>query len=349
MIPRKLVETAFRNKIALLAPIVLVPLLVLLFTSSPRPYQSVATVWVTEPPDQQAVLGHSDPWRTPAQNQAVAINDLLATRAFRAAVFQRAGLLSTTANDPTRLDPSLRLWAASTGVNLVKVGALSGSAETSQKLVGAVIEEYMARAVAEGERGINANAEFFRRQLESAQRELDERRAKLNEYIAAHPELTDIRLAATNIDYQALRTDVDAQTTIVQNLSDQLQGTELRLAAGSTGQAAAFSVQDPPSRPRAPLKQSMTKRFGLPLAGAMFGGLIAGAFLLVRYRSDHTIVSIEDLAGVEVPTLGFVPELTPPGLLGHVPIVSSLIRLRSSGYARTTARSIGATLSEEPQ
>lgn len=349
MIPRKLVETAFRNKLALLAPVVLVPVLILVFAASSSPYQSVSTVWVTEPPDQQSTLGHTDPWRTPAQNQAIALNDLLATRAFRAAVLQRAGVISADRIPSGSLDPSLRLWAASTGVNLLQVGALASSGELAQKLVGAVIDEYLERATTESERDINANAEYFRRQLESAQRELDERRAKLNEYIAAHPGLTDTRVAATDIDYQALRTDVDAQSTIVQTLSDQLQGAELRLAAGSSGQAAAFSVQDPPSRPAAPLKQSLTKRFGLPLAGAMFGLLISGAYLLIRYRSDHTIVSVEDLAGVEVPTLGVVPELTPPGLLGHIPLVSSLVRIRSRGYARTTARGIGATLSEEPQ
>lgn len=349
MIPRKLVETAFRNKFALLAPVVLVPMLVILFSGSSSPYQSVATVWVTEPPDEQATLGHTDPWRTPAQNQAVALNDLLATRAFRTAVLQRAGVIPADVTPTGPLNPSLQLWAVSTGVNLLQVGALAGSGELAQKLVGAVIEEYRTRATTESERDINATADYFRRQLDSAQQELDERRGKLNAYIAAHPDLTDTRVAATDLDYQALRTDVDAQSAIVQNLSGQLQSAELRLAAGSAGQQSAFSVQDTPSLPSAPLRQSITKSLGLPLAGAMFGLLISGAYLLVRYRSDHTIVSIEDLAGINVPTLGVVPELTPPGLLGHLPLVSSLVRVRSRGYARTTARSIGATLSEEPQ
>jgi hypothetical protein len=347
VIPRKLVETAFRNKLALLAPLLLVPIVVLFLTSARSQYQSVAVVWVTEPPDQQSVLGHTDPWRTPAQNQAVAINDLLATRAFRLAVFQRAGLITGDLAPTAPLDPSLKLWATSSGVNLLRLGALASSPDTAQKLLQSVIDEYLERATTESERDITVSADYFRRQLESAQRELDTRRGTLNEYIAAHPETTDPRVAAADLDYQALKTAVDAQSAIVQGLSNQLQGAELRLAGGAEGQKAAFAVQDPPSRPAIPLQQSLTKRFGLPLAGAMFGLLISGAYLLLRYRSDHTIVSAEDLAGIEVPTLGIVPELTPPGLLGRVPLLGSLVRLRSRGYARTTARSIGSTLSEE--
>lgn len=347
MIPRKLVETAFRNKLALLAPLVLVPFVVLFLASTQSRYQSIAVVWVTEPPDQQSVLGHTDPWRTPAQNQATAINDLLATRAFRLAVFQRAGLITGNVAPTTALDPSLELWAGSSGVNLLQIGALASSADTAQKVVQAVIDEYLERATTESERDITVSADYFRRQLETAQHELDTRRAALSEYIGAHPQTTDPRVAAADLDYQALKTNVDAQSAIVQGLSNQLQALELRLAGGAEGQKSAFAVQDPPSRPAAPLQQSLMKRFGMPVAGLMFGLLISGAYLLVRYRSDHTIVSVEDLAGIEVPTLGVVPELTPPGLLGHMPLVGSLVRLRSRGYARTTARSIGSTLSEE--
>lgn|GEM_PF-6304674 len=347
MIPRKLVEIAFRSKLALIAPIVLVPVLALVLTSSPPKYQSVATVWVTKAPDDQPSLGHADPWRTPAQNRAVALNDLLATRAFRLAVFKRAGVVPEDASPDVRLDPSIRLWAASTGVNLLQIGAISGSGDLSARLVQAVIDEYLDRATAESERGINATADYYRRQLESARRELDDRRARLNEYLAQHPELTDPRNAAADIDYQALTTAIDTQAGVVQDLENQLQATELQLAAGPEVQTAAFSVQDPPQEDVALVQESMTKRYGMPVAGLMFGALIAGAYLLVRYRSDHTILSTEDLAGIDVPTLGVVPELTPPGLLARIPLVSLLVRLRSPGYARTTARSIGATPTEE--
>lgn len=340
-------EIAFRSKLALIAPIVLVPILVLAFTSSEPKYQSVATVWVTKAPEDQPSLGHADPWRTPAQNRAVALNDLLATRAFKLAVFQRAGVIPEEADPDVRLDPRIRLWAGSTGVNLLQIGAISGSGELSARLVQAVIDEYLDRATAESERGINATAEYLGRQLESARRELDERRSRLNEYVAQHPELTDPRNAAADIDYQALITAVDTQSGVVQNLENQLQATELQRAAGPDAQNAAFSVQDPPSQPRVPLPESKAKRYGMPLAGLVFGALISGAYLLVRYRSDHTILSSEDLAGMEVPTLGAVPELTPPGLLARVPLVSVLVRLRSPGYARSTARNIGSTPTEE--
>ena len=63
--------------------------------------------------------------------------------------------------------------------------------------------------------------------------------------------------------------------------------------------------------PGAPLPPSPVSRYGYPMAGMLFGALISAAYLYLMFRTDHTIRSSQDLQGIGVPVLGFVPWLEP--------------------------------------
>ena len=88
----------------------------------------------------------------------------------------------------------------------------------------------------------------------------------------------------------------------------QLQNVHLDAATLSQSEAARFSVQDPPST--ATLQAvGVTARYGPALAAFAIGLLVSAGYLYVTYRADHTIQSSEDLVGLGVPVVGYIPEL----------------------------------------
>ncbi|MCC7363135.1 MAG: hypothetical protein IT303_02090 [Dehalococcoidia bacterium] len=343
MVPRKLIETLFRNKLALVLPVIIVPLVVMSFSTSQPSYRSTATIWVSDPVDSDALLGHMSAYHTPAQNQAIVVSDLLSTRAFRLAVMQRAGFMQNE-DDPAPAYSSI--WAGATGVNLLQIGAVTSAPDVAPRIVQAVIDEYLARATDESKKGLEGTSQYYRTQLGVAELELEERRGDLATFLAANPSATLTGRTLADLQYQALQANVDYQTRVVQELANQIQSLELRLSSSPDSQRAAFSMQDAPVTPVAPLPVSVTRRFGMPLAAVLFGVLISAAFIFVRYRSDHSLASFEDLSGLAVVPLGVVPELTAPGLIRRIPLVRRLPWTRQSGFARRTARGIGNPIEE---
>jgi hypothetical protein len=70
------------------------------------------------------------------------------------------------------------------------------------------------------------------------------------------------------------------------------------------------------------------------------GVTLAAAYILVRYRTDHTIRSTEDLQDSNVRVLGTVQDLAPRGALSHIPVAAALDRARHREFARQVAVSI---------
>ncbi len=67
---RKLLEALFRRLWLLALPIVLAPAVVVALTTSTPQYQSIATVWVSQPQniDPTTFSGGSNPYLTPCSN-----------------------------------------------------------------------------------------------------------------------------------------------------------------------------------------------------------------------------------------------------------------------------------------
>lgn len=344
MIPAKLVETMFQKYWALLIPIILVPFLALSLTRSGETYRSTAVIWVSQPvAGESLTLGHSNPYLTPAQNQAQVINDLLATEAFRVDVLNSAGLVKPDTDPKTvqRAARSLVIYAGSRGTNLVTVVAETGSADVSQALVAAVLTEYEDRATSAFERSSVLTEGYYTQQLAIASQELAVRQSALSNYVAENPDVLDPRSSASlSLDYRTLVDRVDSQSRLVETLNDAIQAINLRSASAPEAQAAAFSVQDPASRPDAPLPSSVAKTYGLPLAAVVFGTLIGCAYVYFAYRTDHTIRGAAELEALDVPLLGSVPDLRAgPGILSHTPFGWALTLFRRD-FARKTAASI---------
>ena len=133
------------------------------------------------------------------------------------------------------------------------------------------------------------------------------RRGELEGYVALNPGVD--QPGANDIEYQSLVALVNAQDKVVSELRGALERWHLTAASADQGQAARFSLQDPPSLPTAPVPVGTVTRYGYPIAALGLGVFIAVAFIYIAYRADHAVRSTEDLEAINVRVLGRVPDL----------------------------------------
>lgn len=333
MVPRKLVEIAFR-RIALLAlPVVAAPVLAFLLVPSSTKYASSATVWVSEPAafDGTGVARTENPFVTPAELQTRVLQDLLATRSFRESIALDAGLVES--GDETalknlaieRVGASIEVEAV--GDNLVGITATSGSADQAFDLTTSFLAAYDTWASETLSREAEIAVTYFSQQVALAQAELDTREAALTAYLRLAPNAA--AAFPPDVDYLALAGRVEAQRGTVEGLLASLQQARLDVASTESTLAASFSVQDRPDLPDAPLQLSPVERFAAPAIGLVFGVVIAGGYVFLAFRTDHTIRSGEDLDGLDTRVLAYIP-LVNTIESGATPTVSSPRRTSSA-------------------
>ena len=339
MIPRKLIENAFTRWWMLLIPVVLAPALVLVLTPTADQFESTASVWVARPGniDPGALTRSANPYQSVADSQVQVFSDLLNTQAFRGTVAAAAGLRGS--DGQKIVGRSIRV--VSVGPNLIEIRATSSSADLAQKLGTALIAQYQARSEAESQRETSIAVEYFTNQMTLAQTELDHRRVTAAAYLQAHPSAADPR--TVDPEYQRLLGATDSQAKVVDGLLSSLQNAQRAAASAPQGLQAAFSVQDSPNQPLAPLHVSIAKRLGYPLVAFVVGVLLSAGIVYVRFRTDHSIRSQEDLRGLSVPLLAVVPDLRPTN---HVRLAAAFTlgwtsRRWRVGDARSVAASIG--------
>lgn len=347
MVPRKLVEHFFRLLPVLILPVIIAPALIFwVINSEAETYQANATVWASDPAGIQVTDLDSFGGRaTPASRLASVLNDLLATRSFREDVAVEAGLASpvedgTISNaalnrGARNVRDSLRVRAR--GTFLVVIDATSKSPVLAQALPLAVTTEYLSRNGQEANRQLEIATGYYTQQLELAQAEFDSRQSALEAYLAANPGADDRNIAGpAQSEYQILERSMSVQGGLVEDLRQSLQSSLRDAATNELGQEARFTLQDVPQLPGAPLPQSLTKRFGYPMAGVLLGALLSASYLYISYRTDHTVRSTEDLRGTGVPVLGYVPNVSP---YDNWPLYRRL-QGRQRDFARRVAASI---------
>lgn len=345
MIPAKLLETIFHRVWLLILPVILVPLLVIGITRSTPSYESWATIWASAPVgDSGPAFGQTNSYVSPAQNQVQVLSDLLSTTSFQEAVVVDAGVTNgKDKHDLRHAVDSLSVSVSTVGTNLVSISAASGTAQEAQAIVSAVISQYQLRATTEIQRRSTASKDYYMQQLALVEQTLAERRQELAAYLRANPKAADpTNVASEDPNYQALLTQVDNQTARQESLQQALQEVQLNEASAPSSQEASFAVQDAASLPDAPLPTSATTRFGLPLAGVMFGLMISAAYAYFTYRTDHTIRSAADVSDMPVVLLGSVPDLRTGGIAGRIAPVRWAFTFRHRDFARKTAASISA-------
>lgn len=313
MIPRKLAETFFRRLWLLAIPPVLVPVLALALVETPVEYESSARIWVSRVDTIDASnQGRSGNEKSPSEVQVEVLGDLLATDAFRLEVATEAGLVAADAPAASQLTAIIAVGRAvaigTIGPNLFGLTAKMDDAGAARRVADAVIARYQLRIKSDADREAAVVLDYFQAQLGVANDELARVQKQLADYVLLHPTPAG-DLLTPDAEYLRLKGKVDAQVKVVDRLNESLQDAQLAAVAGPNSQLATFNVQDAPLTPDTPIPASLTSRAMYPAAGLFLGIFISAALLYLTYRTDYSIRSREDLAGLPVPLLGYVPEL----------------------------------------
>jgi capsular polysaccharide biosynthesis protein len=354
VVPRKLVEAAFRKSWLLLIPPIVVPILVVLLVHPAKAYASSVGAWVTSPSeavDAGSLSRITDPLTTPAKRQQKVFDDLMRTESYREAVAIEAGLVTASATSAEKSfaarEIATHVTISATGDNLVRVTATSAVPERARSIAAAVVSQYQLRTTAEAQREAQATVTYFEGQLKTAQDDLAKAQSELSTYVQANP--TAPQKGDADFAYSRLLARVDSQKKVVDRLFQSLQDAELKAASAPQSVKTLFNVIDEARLPESPEPPSVMVRAGYPAAGFMLGVLISAVYLYFTYRTDHTIRSSQDLQGIGVPILGFVPRIRPPAppLWRRVLAAAWLPgRRQQRDYARHVAASLSAVLSE---
>ena len=342
-IPRKLIEAGFRRFWVALIPVIVAPLVVLALVHHPVVYESSSSVWVSSLSDLSQTApatSRRDPEDTPASRQVIVLKDLLSTWSFREAVALDAGLVSAAATADERAAAGYaagaHIAALVGGPNLVIVKASAATPAQAQRLVLGVLNQYQARTAADRVRENAVVLGYFEKAVASAQVDLAATRADAAAYLKLNPTFDKTPTAES----LRLADRVAAAQSLVDRLVKSQQDAQLTAASSSNTSAVTFAVQDAPSLPASPLGTPLLKRLGYPLAGVVFGLLVAAALIYASYRSDHTVRSREDLAALDVSLLGYVPDLKPST------VYARFTPLRWAGFGRRDyGRRVAASLS----
>ncbi len=270
---------------------------------TPRQYQSEATLWALHRYDiLSATSIDTADLATPAETQATALSELLATRSFDLAVSQDAHLDATldaaTRANPQRRDDTLyadisaHVLTQALGYNLFSVTYTNTNPQVAQQVVAAVVHHYglASQSVVANEGNLLPT---YQTQLTQAQNAAQSAAAAEQAYIQAHPGVTQTQLLS-DPQYQQLVSQAQQAQQNVQNLQAIVTSLEQDTAMHGLGAESLYQVIDSPIASDKPLSQlkSLMLAGGIGLAIAL---LACTAFILLIMRRDQTIYSLRDL------------------------------------------------------
>jgi polysaccharide biosynthesis transport protein len=330
-------ETFFRHRLLLISPtVVLVALAIGWVAFQPPTYDATVRLWVQR--QQLVVNPNTNPYVTPAQEQAAVITELLGTRYFCAKVGARSGLDQFLA-DPHGVRPSLpqqllaRLGLASdtapslsghalddavydqiskavvldAGPQIVTITFRGTEPVEAAKVAQAIADQFVEESLSSQRTQVSAEVDFYTGQVKDAQAQLVAADAALDEYLNAHSDqrtavLPDARLT------QLKRTDDDARQR-VSALQSKLDEASLDMAALGRKDTSGIRVLDQ----AAPPAQNSIKRLLLE-AGAvslLLGLLVMAVGIMVLTLLDSTFRQPEEVEQfLDLRPVGSVPQLT---------------------------------------
>jgi len=342
----RILEALFRNRLLILAPVVLVPLVAIVFTlGAAAPYESSAGIWT----DRAAYLNvPSDisPYINPSQSQANRLHELLRSRAFVADVVRRTSL-APLLETPEGREEVQRLLAdaidaAPLGEHLLAVRYRAASPQLALEGVTAVVAAFRSRTTADrlGQAGIALA--FYEGRLKDADTATSKANDALSVYVGSTPSLRGPNgflspTASLDPRFLDLQRAADSAAANADRLRSLLYQAQLDVAATQAGQDVGFRVVDQPQLPTEATRQ-LRKILIYPVA-AFAGGLLLGTLLLlllvVGDRSIRRATELPNAAAV----VGVLARLVPNDI--GAPREPALVR-RAIGYVAGSALGVGA-------
>lgn len=321
----RLLETIFRYPLRLLAILILLPAIgvALAYFLVPHSYEAAARLWAYQRFGVITVTGtDSNLYETPAQTQATALTELLNTRSFALSVAQGIDLApslhlgSDVLSDPEKLnsaifaDISKNVVVTPVDYSLYTITYTNHSAQIAQEIVASVVNQFSTQGIQYAYGNAQRLLNIYEGQLIQAQQQTAQALTAEQNYLKAHPALTQPGVSPMNDpQYAALDAQRQSDQANVQNIQANIDELNQQIKAEGTNLQSFFKEVDNPLVPTQP--QSRTKQF-LTAGGVGLGvGLVAClAFLLILMRRDKAIYMARDLEKLAtLPVVMEIPQL----------------------------------------
>ncbi len=335
----RLLETFFRHRLLLIAPVAFVLVATLGWVVlQPPAYDSSVRIWT----ERQTLVPNpnSNPYLTAAQEQAGVLQELVTTKYFDVKVGKRSGLtgaihdaaLHNQGGIKTRLlrtvglappagqvtdnqadDQVYGTIAANTAVvpsgpEIITVTFRAGTPEMAALVAQAVVDQFMDETLANQRVQADAAVAFYTSQVKAGQADLAAADKQVDDYLLANPSQRSAT-AIPDARMLQLRRDDDAAHQRMQSIQDKLDQAKLnRVALDQTG-ANGLRVQDgaePPSSSSS-LKRTL---IAAAVVGFVLAALIVIAGVLVLTWTDSTIRRPQEVeALLDLRPVGSVPRV----------------------------------------
>lgn len=294
-------RTFLKSWVLYLIPLLIVPLVTTAMGyQSLMLYQSAALIYVDKP--VFLTVDSSNPWLSPADNQAMSMSELLQSESFVTTIAQQTDLAKmldlTTENGRNAaysvIGSELSVYATGRGPNTIVVSATDKSPHLAQQIVQASVTEFtsyfQSHRVQLDQQGIG----FYEQQLATAQSQYAQDSAKLTDYLNRHPGAS-VTGGSTDPTLTSLTQQAAQDQTTITTLQAQIDSLRSDSQAATTGTATFLRVLDQPQLPLQPTlalrKLAMTYTLG-GLGGA--AGLDVAIIVLLTLL-NRKVYFTEDL------------------------------------------------------
>lgn len=316
----RILETFFRHKLVVLAPILLIPGIVVpvAFITAPVYVEAVASVWAGTSPVPESNQNDSTRYLTPAQVQIDKLSAMLRTRWMRDAIASRTSVAPLAGTQPgeerlqTMVEKDLTITSSGNGLLLLRFR--SPTAQLSQQFLQAVIDTYKDKSASDRAGAADVATSFYQGQLQDAQSALDKANADLKRYLSAHPEYTSsaaggagaVPVTIADTTLSGMQHNVQYNQKAVADAKAAVQQAQLNAAAAMDSDDATFQVIDAPVAASKPTRDMKTLIL-LPVAAIVLGLGLSAMLLVLLVSGDRTAYSETDLATHRARVLGSVP------------------------------------------
>lgn len=330
---QRVLETIFSRWIQLIVLIV-VPFVIALgyAYTQPRQYEASATIWALRRYEVIGATGaESDLSATPAETQAIAITEILQTKAFALAIAHEANLAQTYSpsarsnadqlNSAMFDDISAHVTATAVGVNVVSITYDNKSAVKARAVVQATIDQYGISAAEFATSESKQLILIYEQQLAQARDTSNQATNAAATYLRDHPGAT----TSKDPEYTVLANNATNALGTVNQIQGQIDTINSTLDTIGAGSNTLFAVVDKAATSANPISRSKLLIEAAAIGGVL-GLLAAIIFIVVMMRRDRSIYSVSDLQKLtEAPVLLQIPQM-PPRILAQ-----TVDRLESGG------------------
>ncbi len=294
-----------RYKFLLLVPFLVILPVAIVFSIAMRKtsYQSTSTVWV-DPPLFVPIAQQSgyNGYLSPAQNEAIVANELLATNAFTEKV---AAAISKPTLPITRDMVRYGTSVYANGVYSLVVRHSDKDGRVPAVIVAGVVKEIHDQYVAKVKEDAALAYQIYKGEAPALLQARDEASKNLADYLAQHRDTSanDPQLIALQSASQRAQDAYDANQRAILNLVNTSGTTEL-------GYEKTIEIVDQASAP-AVVKPSKRSLLAEPTGGLLLAISLAAAMYTFLLRTDNSIRVAEDLQALPgLALLGNVPDVT---------------------------------------